>query len=65
MTMAIALPLLIDDQPVATCFIAGGDDKNIAFITTLHQIGDGKNIKVVIPSHNIREIFHYLKPIHQ
>ncbi len=49
--MAISLPLVISNQLAGTCFIAGGDDKNIALITSLHQIGSGNDINIAVPAH--------------
>ena len=49
--MAISLPLVINDQLAGTSFIAGGDEKNIALVTTLHQIRNGDGIHIAIPAH--------------
>lgn len=51
MNMAISLPLVVDSQLISSSFIAGGDDKSVALVTTLHQIGNGRNIHIAIPEH--------------
>ncbi len=49
--MAIALPIGIDKRFVGTCFIADEYDGKLLFLTTLHQMGVGKEYIVGLPEH--------------
>ena len=59
--MTIALPLMVDDTPNSTCFVAGSCNGRILFATTLHQLGTAKKFDVAIPPHggdfNARQIY--------
>ena len=50
--MAIAFPILVDDDRlVGTGFVAGQRDNYTAIVTALHILGNGQKFHVVIPPH--------------
>jgi S1-C subfamily serine protease len=49
--LAIALPLVVGNQLVGTCFVAGQQDNQFALVTVLHLLGSGKSFQVGIPPH--------------
>lgn len=49
--MAIAVPIAVDGALVGTGFFAGTRDKKIAVVTTLHHLGRGTRVEVVVPPH--------------
>jgi len=50
--MTISLPLIVDNNPSSTCFVAGAYGGRLLFATTLHQLGTAKTFAVAIPPHS-------------
>lgn len=49
--MVIALPIAVDNSLVGTCFVGGVLNGHCLFISTLHHLGNGTTIQVVVPPH--------------
>jgi len=59
--MTIALPLLVDDDPSSTCFVAGSAGGRLLLVTSLHQLGTAKKFAAAIPPHggdiSVRQVY--------
>lgn len=49
--MTIALPLIIDDNPSSTGFVAAQFSGRLFVATTLHQLGTAKKFQAAVPPH--------------
>ncbi len=49
--MAIALPLLVDQNLVGTCFIAAQKNRHVVLASSLHLVGSGTQFVAILPQH--------------
>lgn len=49
--MAIALPIIVEEQLTGTCFVGGQVGDKLLIVSTLHHLGKGKSFKIGLPLH--------------